>query len=274
LNPKSKVFPIFKTLKIVIQQVNMSTKEAVKQYFEKYLKELRLQLKTAIDTQEENAVHQFRVNTKKLNALIQYLEKKYPEEKYRKDFQPIKKIFKKAGKIREIQLDIQKLNNLSGELKDIKNQLNKAFEFSIEDFLKLEGHWKKDLSFFSNSMKGKLKNITFEELQLYFSNLIKGAHSQLLNRSYHNARKNIKSILYLRELIPLQQQEDLAIDFVFLEKLQEKIGIWHDLVTSIDLGNNLVFIPNKEEEIHSLESEFKSIAPDFLKIAYLKNSSQ
>lgn len=46
----------------------------------------------------------------------------------------------------------------------------------------------------------------------------------------HEARKQIKRMLYLREWLPSKYRKALGLNMDYLDELQNLIGLWHDQV--------------------------------------------
>ena len=244
------------------------------EYFKKNFEEILKLLPEVLQSQEESAIHQMRVHIKKLYALVKLLERSQPESKIKNDFKPIRKLFKKAGAIREIQLDLNKLEKVAGgdapkfpelhqklEKKKLKisqdrnvweNMAHRVFElFSLYDF-----------------------KLNVRLLQDYFNSSLTAANNFMQQMEFHEARKKIKSVLYLKELLPENDQNSLGIDFSFLNDLQEKIGTWNDLHLSAlrkDVDNENF---NLESDFQQLSGELKNKAKNFMDSVYQKDKSQ
>jgi len=76
-----------------------------------------------LKTKSQEDLHQFRVTIKKIRSLLRLLESGPGNKKLLKDFRPVKEIFKKAGHIRNAQINLQ---------------LSARFEMKDEDFLKAQ----------------------------------------------------------------------------------------------------------------------------------------
>src|ERR1700743_1868669 len=73
------------------------------QYVDKHWKTLKNSLKDYLANGDQEALHDFRVEVKKMRAFLVL----QPNVKLIKDFKPVKKIFKHAGDIRNIYLNLE-----------------------------------------------------------------------------------------------------------------------------------------------------------------------
>lgn len=44
----------------------------------------------------------------------------------------------------------------------------------------------------------------------------------------HDCRKRVKTLLYVNEVLPKQMLDKIRINTVYLQSVQEAIGVWHD----------------------------------------------
>lgn len=178
-------------------------------------------------------LHRLRVDIKKANAIFAFIEKIY-EEKF--DLTSLKSVFKKAGEIRECQINITTLSLLPTpplkiiiELKKKKNSLQQKFIRDIPKYLQLVGEFRKN-TFFSFKIPGK--KIVKKYLNSKRKKAVRNFNSQ--DRSnMHRFRKLIKRMMYVYALLPEKTQKTVRLNKGLINKLQKEAGSWHDTYSTI-----------------------------------------
>ncbi len=239
-------------------------------YLKTHFEELVKHLIVVVDSQEENAVHQLRIHIKKLYALIKLLDQTEPESNIKKMFRPARSLFKLAGEIREIHLDLKKLKDLEKEHSDQKTALLEQLQKKSDQLSKKRTKWKDKINTLLTLFKKYDYRLNTALLHDHFRKLLVMASNFMHQGSFHEARKQIKSVLYLKDLLPEEKQDFMGIDFAFLEKLQEIMGYWNDL-----LNSSLRKDGNKEnqflqESFEKLNRELKASSREFLDTVYQK----
>lgn len=247
----------------------MATESIYNNFLKEHLDHLSQHLSLFYESKEAEDIHQLRVNIKKIKALIQFFEHLEPDTNYKKKFQPIRKLFKQAGEIRELQLHLIRLESL--QVRDEKNEkkLMAKLEKSINRFLKDKEKWDKYLNRFLE--KTSKIDHTFEAntLAAYFNSTILKTNNKLRKGEFHEARMKIKIILYLKSLFTDQQQNDIRINFEFLDQLQEKIGNWHDLQVGQGFSNTKSQKKEILMELETLEKEMNGVSKTFLQSVFV-----
>lgn len=185
-------------------------------------------------TSDEEALHQFRVNLKKIHAVMQYFrEKEIHSKKIKQLKRKEKEIFSDAGFIRDAGIRIQWLtknhyylllkassletNHLlycrffSDKTKENKSSLKK-----IKEQLVLFCDEEKAASVFSYS----------EQLKEDIFKTINSAEKE----NWHHLRKQIKQLLYAYHWNRKEDQLKLlkVNELHYFDQLQDAIGAWHD----------------------------------------------
>ena len=240
-------------------------------YFKQHFDEVLKLLPVVLEVQSETAIHQMRVEIKKLHALVKLLDKTEPKSDIKEKFIPVRRLFKRMGAIREIQLEINKLKDLSSDnLQEIPS-LNEKLEKRKSKISRPSEKWEKQIQSSFQEFIHFYFSLKIKLLQDYFRKLMITANNLMLQENFHEARKNIKSVLYLKALLREPEQESMGIDFSYLNELQEKIGNWNDLLNSslrkTQKKENLVLETNFQE-LHDL---LKKEAQYFLNLAYPKS---
>ncbi len=221
----------------------MNTSKSDLTYLEKIREKIKALLKKSPATFEDEDYHSLRVEIKKLKAVAGFIEfsnKKFSKKKWLK---PFTKIYKQAGKIRELQLEeaFLKTNNpqfieqyLAKMAKRIERGKNKFALIpakktrrkirktinGIESFLQKTNE--ADSIQFINKEREKISTIT-RELPLNPGNA-------------HQLRKLLKEDFYNRKRVDWPSEKIKAED-----DLLELLGRWHDCVVLNDqIGTSIL----------------------------------
>jgi len=182
-------------------------------------------------TGSEVSLHDFRVELKKLRAIIKFLRSVYPKQKLKQASYHLRNIFQSAGEIREYQIVQQWLHK--HELAVIEKHyfpeekmdiMVKAFHARSSDFKMQLKEVIDQCSKFIQTTNSILAEQYVVELHAQMSKLLRKppAHSD-----WHELRKVIKQWMYAINWVA--QEEDADHTLSYFNKLQESIGQWHDL---------------------------------------------
>lgn len=208
--------------------------------------------------------HKLRVDIKKLRAYLNLMTFCCPQYSYQENFKNFRILFKKAGKVREINIEKKLILNFINT-EPIKHYL---------DYLSNQLHIRKNI-FFAWRNQQKLKEFTkafrkikynqpcIKKSKKYFSikqkKIYKLCKKRKLNiTQYHTLRKTLKEFLYNHILVFSNERFSFLKDF---KKLSKLLGEWHDV---IDVKSHLEKMMNKS---HVFETELKSIKKILLKIS-------
>lgn len=253
----------------------MLKKSIQKQYLEQHWENLETQFNNFCEEQDPEALHQFRVETKKIHSLLKLQASKDGGRICLKEFLPVREIFKLAGRIREAQLHVANLDALGIRESKIKSKLLQKIDFQSMKF-GLKKRW------YSQVLEGgreKIKDslVSFEgdlaesflHQQVRF--VSKNCHRVYYLGTLHDTRKAIKTLQHIRELFP-----EFQMNWDYLEVIQRKIGEWHDLHRSYlyiyhkgASAQSCTLIRNAQQEkvteikdlIRKFDIEIKQMAP-------------
>lgn len=210
----------------------MKTSKSHSGYLKKIRKNIITLLKKSPEKFEDEDYHKLRVEIKKLKAVagfIQFSNKKFLKKKHLK---PFKKVYKQAGKIRELQL----------EASFIKKNNPQFIEQYLSDLDKrIEKEKKKFASLPRRKTKRKTKKAV-KRIELFLEEINEAANIQFINKerekvaqltrqlplkpaNVHELRKLLKEDFYNRKRMD-QPSLKIKAEDDFLELL----GSWHDCV--------------------------------------------
>jgi CHAD domain-containing protein len=199
-------------------------------------------------TQDEEALHRLRLGVKKIKALVR-LSETVQGKRLAKDFQPLKKMFRQAGIIRDTKNQLRLLeqrNLLSPEYK--KRQVQRV-QAITDNFSRHVKKYRRKGQKAGRRLFADVRAIRCGPIRRWFANeiirtgiLLSGSGDDLHQtcdlyraRDLHQARKKIKTMLYVQKILPQELVEQLRLDRDYLDQLQDTIGKWHDtLVAAAD----------------------------------------
>lgn len=204
----------------------MIPKKLIQSYLDEHWDKLSEHLEQYFRYQEPNDLHQLRVNIKKISALVQFLDHDQDAAQIKKVFEPVRKIFKAAGKIREIHIFLEITNQLELNHPWITKIFEKRKNRATMHFLRSKKKFLKAAKRGYTKYSKKITSYPDFVLKNFLITQIQSAQIQLSEQNYHETRKIIKVVLNLSNLLPKTQNTFLNIDY--LDAAQKAIGDWHD----------------------------------------------
>lgn len=216
----------------------MKKKEEAK-YLEKEWIEMNIYLKNFLKTGDQEALHRFRVQIKKLRAMLSLFEDASRQPGLLKGFKPVRKIFKSAGLIREAHINLQ-----LGERYQLKNELFELGQLKIleEGTMEFRNNGKKftrNIKNAYNDLRKHLPGIEDNSIAEYYKKQLQQISTNLavsgFTEDMHTNRKLIKILVYNHKLAETALNGSVTFNAKYLDKLQDTIGKWHDNVVAAQL---------------------------------------
>lgn len=214
-------------------------KKDEKAYFNEQWELMLTHFKAFIKTCEQEQLHLFRVQVKKLRAMLELLDIGSSKAYLSKDFKPIKKIFKHGGDIRNAYINLQfsvryqfkSEEFLMDQLYAIENGANE-FKISGKKYLKAikEAHHE-----IAGDLRPVNNNTIVEFYKTRLDHIAMALDKLQFNDDLHDTRKQIKMLVYNRKIAHKALDGKLQINNDYLDKLQDMIGNWHDNVLALEL---------------------------------------
>ena len=199
-----------------------------------------------------------RVHTKKIKAvfnLVEYSTNDFPKEK---NLTPYKVLFRQAGKIRELQLQISLMKKYKSqkELNPYYSRLEKdGLQHHQELLLLIDKKLKRKLKTNDKKIVPFLEKIDARCVKNYLSSITDRIdtllHAEKLGaEQVHDLRKLIKELNYLQKIFHAKNKSPVIPD-----EFQELIGQWHDYdVISKDLLKDAQHHELNPEEVKAIMS--------------------
>jgi CHAD domain-containing protein len=218
-----------------------TTADAVNQQVRLVFDRMNRQIgRVAKDKKPEN-VHRFRTNSRRVEVLVDQLSAENGNK--RKLLNRLSKLRRKAGKVRDLDVQIaflkelkvpdrqnhraQLLNALAKEQERRSKRLGKSFD--AEDVQKLRKRLRK--------AQQEMSLNRIDPLKLAFNHLPNPGNAPLTEKGLHACRISAKHARYLAEL---DSESPTAKNFVAeLKKAQDEIGHWHDVLKLTERAEKL-----------------------------------
>jgi CHAD domain-containing protein len=253
----------------------MKKKEEAK-YLNREWSEMNARLKAFLETDDQEALHKFRVQIKKLRAMLLLFENTSSERGLLKNFKPVREIFKHAGNIRDAHtnLELSERYQLKNELFEISQQ--KIIDDGTVEFQHKGEEFLKDIKTAHKKLKKQLHKVNDSKIAAYYQNQLQQIATNLtvsgFTEDMHTNRKLIKILVYNHKLAEHALDGKVPFNVNYLDKLQETIGKWHDNLLAEDLFSlpelNDKPIVTKIKRVNAgVKRSITALAEDFLRKA-------
>ena len=214
-------------------------KKDEKAYFNDQWELMVARFKAFLKTGDQEELHLFRVQVKKLRAMLELLDTGSAKHQLSKDFKPVRKIFKHCGEIRNAYINLQL--GVNYQFKNEEFLLGQLFEIEkgTNEVKKLATKYLKVIKLSYRTIGDDLKAVDDDAILLFYKTKLDQITYALdhlqFNDELHNARKQIKTLLYNRKIANKALEGRLQINNAYLDKLQGLIGDWHDNILALEL---------------------------------------
>lgn len=212
--------------------------KALETYFKKQASTIHLLLGQESKSFTADSFHQLRVEIKRVKALVDLIAFCSKKWNPKKTFKPFKVIFKLAGKVREIQLQLALLEEQPSfkSLVDCRKQLKKKLKRALGKFFitadseassTLRKKHRIIIALFLQIGKKKRRRYMADKRQ----EINKMLHQNTVKKKQiHTFRKRLKVYDYNEKIMKYPEQNK---GIVARNKLMELLGHWHDYQVSI-----------------------------------------
>jgi CHAD domain-containing protein len=253
-------------LKVLI----MLSKKRQKKYLRKRGEEVLGRLHAYAFSREQEALHKMRVEIKKMRSFLKFI-KACSGQEYAEDFRPVKKIFRRAGRIRDAYNNNKVIEDYRLDNPDFRRQQDQiqeeesaVFVQHIEEYIRKAGRA-------GRRMEGSLRGISERCIREWAAGqLMKIAVNFMASsmEEFHKGRKKIKNIQHVLTLLPHKLAMKLLLNEEYLDRLQDAIGKWHDAQVAVGLlkdatSLNQDGLKKLEEETRRKERDARELSEDF-----------
>jgi CHAD domain-containing protein len=251
----------------------MKKKEELK-YLDKEWKEMNVHLKAFLETGDQENLHKFRVQIKKLKAMLSLFETTSKHHKLMKHFKPVKKAFKYAGNIRDAYTSLQLSEHYELKNEAFESGQQKIIDEGTDQFRHKGKKIIRSIKNVHKRLKKQLPRVHNNSITEYYKKQLEQISVNLtvsgFTEDMHTNRKLIKILVYNHKLADKALNGSLNIDY--LDNLQDNIGKWHDNIVAAQLFSSPQLndkpVATKIKRINAgVKRTILSIADDFMKKA-------
>jgi CHAD domain-containing protein len=230
-----------------------------------HLKSVKKHLEAYSKNGKSKHLHLLRVDIKMIKALFSFVEE-LSNEPY--SAIELKSVYQKSGDIREIQIISSSKHlpkKLIRKLKRKESFLKKQLQRNIPRYIKFVESFRKGVTL-PSGLPDK------EIIKAYFEGELIKANQNFGNKDregLHQFRKSIKKLLFIYTALPKKARKEINLNHRRINKLQEKVGSWHDTYASIVFLSRqsfkkkaIVYISKlRQKEIRQFDSLFTNCKP-------------
>lgn len=198
---------------------------------------MRRHLYAFADSGSQEALHKLRVEIKKIRAFGKFTEL-YRGKKKAVHLKTIKKIFHRAGTIREANINLQMMKQYHINHPAFGAESTHILQQESEKFRSHTARYDKHIRNTVQSLLKTLHPVRNSDIRHWFKRQLKKIAAGVTASStdqLHPARKNIKYLLYVHGILQKRLVEKLNVNIDYLDRLQDDIGKWHDTVVAVKL---------------------------------------
>lgn len=245
---------------------SMLKKSKQRRYLEKKDKQWQQELDAYGASRDPEAIHRLRIAVKKIKAVARFAQDCGGRDAM-KDFNLLKKMYRQAGAIRDAGNHLVLLERVQTAPEFFKREQQQVQQEASDVFVDSIKAYRKKGKKAARRLLADVRSVPVDCIKdWYAAELIKIAI--LLNASgdeLHDARKGLKTLLYVYSLLPSRVARELSLDREYLDQLQDAIGEWHDafVVATTLSGKELCGAQamtatsrDKENTVRTLAAEF------------------
>jgi CHAD domain-containing protein len=230
-------------------------KDLLYQHVTDHLKSIEKHLVAYSKDKKPKQLHLLRLDIKITKALLSFAEKVYKGSYSTVELKPL---FQKAGEIRELQIMIPLLHSSDHYPEKLIRQLKKKEHLLKQQFVNNISLYKKSVRHFRKGISLPSKLPDELTIKTYFD-----AEWMLANQKFetndreglHQFRKGIKKLMFVYDALPKKNQKEIELGQEAIDKLQAKVGKWHDTYAAIDFLSRQNFSQNLDDYISDLKDK-------------------
>ncbi|WP_317897663.1 CHAD domain-containing protein [Aurantibacillus circumpalustris] len=210
----------------------MGKKNVVNNYLDEQLGLIETWLNTFSQNRKPESLHALRVCIKKTKAILYFSETLFKKPFGKKK---LDNLFHKAGTLRELYIIILLMQKSLPVSEKLTLPLMKKRTLLEQQFLEKIPRYIKEVRLFRKELSLPEKLPSKKVILSYFKKREKRADKKLHNRNrttLHYYRRDIKKMMYVYEMLPKKLKKEIGLNKTKTDRLQEKIGLWHDTWTA------------------------------------------
>jgi CHAD domain-containing protein len=207
-------------------------KREEKAYLDKHWKKMQQHFESFIHGQDQEELHQFRVQVKKIRSFLTLLEERKKNDHLQKTFKPVKKVFKCAGVIRDAYLHQQQAREHHISSARFYKEQDAIQQAATHDLLDEGRRHLRRMKKAKQNLRKQLHAVSADNIKAFYQSQLDSTRSLLQQHGFteqlHDGRKMLKHLMYNQHTVQNGIAEDLHLNFSYIDDLQNVLGQWHD----------------------------------------------
>ncbi len=266
---------------------DMLKHESIYEYYVHQHRKVELYLEQCIDHAEPELVHQLRLTIKKLRAINKLARQSGfdDSEEYERLATRVKKLFKMAGEIRDMQVQIQLLDTYEeftgNEYTEFRRYLHKREKKRISQLCDAPHKVKaQPAAIAANEKTGSrlsgmddqaITNSAMAVLDGIYQQTTKLSKGRISNVSLHSIRKKVKQVRYIHNVLEVVYPgfNYERIPDSTIREIESTAGHWHDCLVRVEVLRDCITKMKKPDSATKVKyRKLMGVFRDELKVAY------
>jgi CHAD domain-containing protein len=224
----------------------MLTKKRQRRYLTEKEQQWLQELVVFDQSRDEKALHRLRLEIKKIRALVE-LAKAQSGKRAAGHFRGLKEMFRQAGVIRDAGSQVRYLEERHLLSPEFRERQTRSIGLAGDVFAGHIRQFRRKGKKAAKRIRTEMQSIHAGRIQRWYAReiirtgiLLTGSGDPLQAKDedegydpLHEARKKIKTLLYVHKLLPVEMAERIRLNTGYLDQLQEAIGQWHDTMVAM-----------------------------------------
>jgi len=184
------------------------------------------------------------------------------------DWNRLKLVFDHAGSIKEQQIICKLLSKLDDSPKELLDQIKRKEVLFQQRFLKNTSRYIGEVRNFREKFSLPASLSEKRALSKFIKKKVRRAEKKLHDknkRGLHVFRTKVKDIMYVYEALPKGIRDDIKLNNKSFDKLQKKLGDWHDTNSVVDFLSRQQFSEKLKVGISKLKKREEKQIKDLFK---------
>jgi len=231
---------------------------------------MRSALKSFLKTGGQDNLHTFRVQVKKLRAFLILMDSSGNKEQLEQHFKPVRKVFKKAGDIRNAHINLELAKEYGIINDDFVLAQSKLLEEAANEFKQKGEKYLEKIKAAYAAIEGEISPVSNLHINRYYTDQLHWTANSLseirFDDSLHRCRSTIKILIYNYKFTGPSLEIPFNEDY--LQDVQSAIGDWHDNILAKELFaglelNDKAILARINKRHAKLERSIQNLIKDF-----------
>jgi len=208
---------------------------------------------------DQEKLHKFRVEIKKLRAVASLIEETTPLINVRRELKPVKETYQLSGQVRDSYLHVKLAKKLPEVSEEYLSAEKLAMKKAARKLRKRRTHHSKMVNRASKKLVKRIPKVKSKNISRFYDRELLGIEGCLTSSTgveqMHDCRKRLKVLLYNLPLVG--GVLNVTVNEDYLQQVQTAIGDWHDHVLAAEQ------FPELGDKSEELLHEVKTLTENF-----------